>query len=120
MIILQRMIFLISFLHSIAQNTYDGHYMQSEQTESSVAFYYNKDYLKECGVDTDDLDSRTLDNPITWDEMAEIAEKCTTDNYVGTHIIMDHGEGLPYALEPMYISEGKTTSARMVRKLTDM
>ena len=92
---------------SIAQNTYDGQLYAIGATESSVAFYYNKDYLKECGVDTDDLDSRTLDNPITWDEMAEIAEKCTTDNYVGTHIIMDHGEGLPYALEPMYISEGK-------------
>lgn len=88
-------------------NTYDGQLYAIGATESSVAFYYNKDYLKECGVDTDDLDSRTLDNPITWDEMAEIAEKCTTDNYVGTHIIMDHGEGLPYALEPMYISEGK-------------
>ena len=25
----------------------------------------------------------------------------------GTHIIMDQGEGIPYALEPMYISEGK-------------
>lgn len=92
---------------SIAQNTYDGQLYAIGATESSVAFYYNKDYLKECGVDTDDLDSRTLDNPITWDEMAEIAEKCTTDNYVGAHIIMDHGEGLPYALEPMYISEGK-------------
>lgn len=54
--------------------------------------YYNKDYLKECGVDTDDLDSRTLENPLTTDEVAEIAEKCTTDDYVGTHIIMDHGE----------------------------
>ena len=42
------------------------------------------------------------DNPITWSEFAEIAEKCTTDDYVGAHIIMDHGEGLPYALEPMY------------------
>ena len=63
--------------------------------------------LKECGVDVADLDSRTIDNPITWSEMADIAQKCTTDSYVGTHIVMDHGEGLPYALEPMYISEGK-------------
>ena len=54
-----------------------------------------------------DLDSRTVDNPITWSEFAEIAEKCTTDDYVGAHIIMDHGEGLPYALEPMYLSAGK-------------
>lgn len=92
---------------AIEQNTYDGKLYAIGATESSVAFYYNKDYLKECGVDTDDLDSRTLENPVTWEEMAEIAEKCTTDSYVGTHIIMDHGEGLPYALEPMYISEGK-------------
>lgn len=92
---------------SVAQNTYDGQLYAIGATESSVAFYYNKDMLKECGVDVEDLDSRTLENPITWEEMAEIAEKCTTDSYVGTHIIMDHGEGLPYALEPMYISKGK-------------
>lgn len=92
---------------SITQNTYDGKLYAVGATESSVAFYYNKEYLKDCGVDTDDLDSRTLENPLTWSEVAEIAEKCTTDDYVGTHIIMDHGEGLPYALEPMYLSAGK-------------
>ena len=92
---------------TIAQCTYDGSLYAISATESSVAFYYNKDMLRECGVDVDDLDSRTLDNPITWSEMREIAEKCTTDSYVGTHIVMDHGEGLPYALEPMYISQGK-------------
>ena len=86
---------------------YDGQLYAISATESSVAFYYNKDMLKECGVDVADLDSRTIDNPITWSEMADIAKKCTTDSYVGTHIVMDHGEGLPYALEPMYISEGK-------------
>ena len=64
---------------SMTQNTYDGKLYAVGATESSVAFYYNKDYLKEC----------------------------TTDDYVGTHIIMDHGEGLPYALEPLYLSAGK-------------
>ena len=92
---------------TVAQCTYDGQLYAISATESSVAFYYNKDMLKECGVDVADLDSRTIDNPITWSEMADIAKKCTTDSYVGTHIVMDHGEGLPYALEPMYISEGK-------------
>lgn len=92
---------------AVAQNTYDGSLYAIGATESSVAFYYNKDYLTECGVDVADLDSRTVDNPITWSEFAEIAEKCTTDDYVGAHIIMDHGEGLPYALEPMYLSAGK-------------
>ena len=91
----------------VAQCTYKDDLYAISATESSVAFYYNKDMLKECGVDVADLDSRTIDNPITWSEMAAIAEKCTTDSYVGTHIVMDHGEGLPYALEPMYISEGK-------------
>lgn len=91
---------------TVAQCTYDGQLYAIGATESSVAFYYNKAYLTECGVDVDDLDSRTLENPITWAEMAEIAEKCTTDSYVGAHIIMDHGEGLPYALEPMYLSAG--------------
>ncbi|MDE7319684.1 MAG: sugar ABC transporter substrate-binding protein [Lachnospiraceae bacterium] len=92
---------------TVAQCTYDGKLYAISATESSVALYYNKDYLTECGVDVADIDSRTVDNPITWSELEEIAQKCTTDNYVGTHIIMDHGEGLPYALEPMFISNGK-------------
>lgn len=91
---------------TVAQGTYDGELYGISATESSVALYYNKDYLKECGVDVDDLDSRTIDNPVTWSELADIAEKCTTDSYVGTHVIMDHGEGIPYALEPMFISNG--------------
>lgn len=92
---------------TVAQCTYDGKLYAISATESSVALYYNKDYLKECGVDVADIESRTLENPLTWSELSEIAQKCTTDNYVGTHIIMDHGEGLPYALEPMFISNGK-------------
>ncbi len=92
---------------TVAQCTYDGKLYAISATESSVALYYNKDYLIECGVDVADIDSRTVDNPLTWSELEEIAQKCTTDNYVGTHIIMDHGEGLSYALEPMFISNGK-------------
>ncbi len=92
---------------TVAQCTYDGKLYAISATESSVALYYNKDYLTECGVDVADIESRTIDNPLTWSELEEIAKKCTTDNYVGTHIIMDHGEGLPYALEPMFISNGK-------------
>lgn len=92
---------------TVAQCTYDGDLYAISATESSVALYYNKDYLSDCGVDVEDIDSRTIDNPLTWSEYKEIAEKCTTDDYVGAHIIMDHGEGLPYALEPMFISNGK-------------
>ena len=92
---------------TVAQCTYEDELYAISATESSVAFYYNKDMLRECGVDVDDIDSRTIENPLTWSELLEIAEKCTTDEHVGTHIIMDHGEGIPYALEPMYLSEGK-------------
>lgn len=92
---------------TVAQCTYNDELYAVSATESSVAMYYNKDYLTQCGVDVADIESRTLDNPLTWTEFEEIAEKCTTDDYVGTHIIMDHGEGLPYALEPMFISNGK-------------
>lgn len=92
---------------TVAQCTYDGKLYAISATESSVALYYNKDYLSECGVDVADIESRTIDNPLTWSELEEIAQKCTTDSYVGTHIIMDHGEGLPYALEPMFLSNGK-------------
>lgn len=92
---------------TVAQCTYNDELYAISATESSVALYYNKDYLKECGVDVADIESRTVDNPLTWSELEEIAKKCTTKDYVGTHIIMDHGEGLPYALEPMFISNGK-------------
>lgn len=98
---------LADFTNStVSQGTYNNELYALSATESSVAFYYNKDYLRDCGVDVDELDSRTLENPITWSEFAEIAQKCTTDDYVGTRIIMDHGEGIPYALEPMYLSNG--------------
>ena len=46
-------------------------------------------------VDVEDLDSRTIDNPITRSGTCRNCRKMTTEDYVGTHIIMDHGEGLP-------------------------
>ena len=92
---------------TVAECTYDGELYAISATESSVALYYNKDYLTECNYDISKLESYTAENPMTWSEFEELAKQCTTDSYVGTHIVMDHGEGLPYALEPMYISNGK-------------
>lgn len=91
---------------TVAECTYDNQLYAISATESSVALYYNIDYMKECGVDVDKLASYTVDSPMTWTEFEELAKQCTTENYVGTHIVMDHGEGLPYALEPMYVSNG--------------
>ena len=58
---------------TVAQCTYNGDLYAISSTESSVALYYNKDYLTECGVDVADIDSRTVDNPLTWSELEEIA-----------------------------------------------
>lgn len=91
---------------TVAECTYNDELYAISATESSVALYYNIDYMKECGVDIEKLESYTVDKPMTWSEFAALAEQCTTDSYVGAHIVMDHGEGLPYALEPMYISNG--------------
>ncbi|MBQ6207764.1 MAG: sugar ABC transporter substrate-binding protein [Oscillospiraceae bacterium] len=91
---------------TVAECTYNGDLYAITATESSVALYYNIDYMKECGVDLDQLAAYTVDNPIKWSEFEVLAAQCTTENYVGTHIVMDHGEGLPYALEPMYVSNG--------------
>lgn len=91
---------------TVAECTYNDDLYAISATESSVALYYNIDYMKECGVDIEKLESYTVDNPMTWSEFEALAEQCTTDSYVGAHIVMDHGEGLPYALEPMYISNG--------------
>lgn len=91
---------------TVQQGTYNDDLYAISATESSVALYYNIDYLTECGVDVEDIQSRTIDNPLTWSEWEAIAEQCTTDSYVGTHVIMDHGEGLPYALESLFVSNG--------------
>lgn len=91
---------------TVAECTYDDELYAISATESSVALFYNVDYMKECGVDIEKLESYTIDNPMTWSEYAALAEQCTTDSYVGAHIVMDHGEGLPYALEPLYVSNG--------------
>lgn len=98
---------LADFVNSTKEGcTYDGKLYAVSATESSVALFYNIDLLKECGVDMDKIASYTVDKPMTWSEFEALAAQCTTDNYVGTRIVMDHGEGIPYALEPMYKSNG--------------
>lgn len=89
---------------SIQQNTYDDHLYAIGPTESSVALYYNKDYLDKAGIEyPSDTDIRKA---WTWDQFYENAKKLTTDDYVGTNIVMDKGEGLIYALEPFFLENG--------------
>lgn len=91
------------FVDSIkVQGTYDDKLFALGATESSVALYYNKDMTDAAGITMPDK----LEDALTWSEFAEIAEKLTTDTVVGTNIIMDQGEGLPYVLEQFWISNG--------------
>lgn len=91
------------FVDSIkVQGTYDGKLYALGATESSVALYYNKDMTDAAGITIPEK----LEDAWTWSEYEEIAKKLTTDTVVGTNIIMDQGEGLPYVLEQFWISNG--------------
>lgn len=81
---------------TIQQCTYDDKLYAMSATESSVALFYNKDYLDAAGIEyPSDTD---INGAWTWSEFLENAQKLTTDEYVGTNIIMDKGEGIIYAL----------------------
>lgn len=84
------------------QGTYDGKIYAIGATESSVALYYNRDMLDAAGIKAPDK----LVDAWTWSEFADVAEKLTKDGVMGTNIIMDKGEGLPYVLEQFWISNG--------------
>ncbi len=81
---------------TVSQGTYDGSIYALGATESSVALFYNKDYLDKAGIPYP-TDSN-IEEAWTWTQFYENAKKLTTDEYVGTNIIMDKGEGLSYAL----------------------
>ncbi len=84
------------------QNTYDGKIYAVGATESSVALYYNADMLHEAGIRI----PTSKEDAWTWSEFYDAAKKLTKDDVVGTNIIMDKGEGLPYVLEQFWISNG--------------
>lgn len=94
---------LDDFVDSIKeQGTYDGSLYALGATESSVALYYNVDMFEEAGIRIPE----SVDDAYTWSEYYEIVKSLTTDNVVGTNIIMDKGEGLPYVLQQFWVSNG--------------
>lgn len=94
---------LNDFVDSIkVQGTYDGKLYALGATESSVALFYNKDMTDAAGITMPEK----IEDTLTWSEFEEIAAKLTTGDVVGTNIIMDQGEGLPYVLEQFWISNG--------------
>lgn len=84
------------------QNTYDGKVYAVGATESSVALFYNADMLADAGIRIPE----SKEDAWTWSEFYDAAKKLTKDGVVGTNIIMDKGEGLPYVLEQFWISNG--------------
>lgn len=91
------------FVDSIkVQGTYNDELYALGATESSVALFYNKDMTDAAGIKVPDK----LEDAWTWSEFKEVAKKLTKDGVVGTNIIMDQGEGLPYVLEQFWISNG--------------
>ena len=84
------------------QNTYDGKIYAVGATESSVALFYNRDMLEEADIRIPE----SKEDAWTWDEFYEAAKALTKGDVVGTNIIMDKGEGLPYVLEQFWISNG--------------
>lgn len=84
------------------QNTYDGKIYAVGATESSVALYYNRDMIEEAGIRIPE----SKEEAWTWTEFYDAAAKLTKEGVVGTNIIMDKGEGLPYVLEQFWISNG--------------
>lgn len=94
---------LNDFVDSIkVQGTYDGKLYALGATESSVALFYNKGMTDAAGITM----PNKLEDALTWSEFEEIAAKLTQGDVVGTNIIMDQGEGLPYVLEQFWISNG--------------
>lgn len=89
---------------TIQQCTYDGKLYALAATESSVALFYNKDYLDAAGIEYPS--DTNIEDAWTWTEFYENAKKLTTDDYVGTNIIMDKGEGLIYALGQFWTENG--------------
>lgn len=95
---------------TIQQGTYDDELYALSATESSVALFYNKDYLDKAHIAyPSDVD---ISGAWNWSQFYDNAAKLTTDEYVGTNIIMDKGEGLIYALGQFWtVNEAQFVSA---------
>lgn len=74
---------------------------------SSMVLYYNKDILKEAGVE---FPSREIAKRLTWEELAELAKKCTLDrNKDGVTDVFGLGiaqVSRPYPQLPLPLSKG--------------
>lgn len=94
------------YLNSIIeQGTYDDKLYALGAMESSVGMYYNKDILKEAGVEVPEAG-----NPWTWSEFLEVCAKCkpVCDKLNGYVLDMTYpvGEATIYYYAPFFWSNG--------------
>ncbi len=87
---------------TLAGLTFKGEIFLAPIVESSIALYYNKHLFEEVGIP---FPSRNPDEPLTWDEVLEIAQKIT-NHKTGVHGIdpaqgFGEGEGPAYFKMPI-------------------
>ncbi len=73
----------------IQQGTYNNKLYSLGAMEASVMLYYNKDMLKEAGIEP----AKSLDEAWTFEELMTNAEKLTTDDVYGLNLYMNYGVG---------------------------
>ena len=92
----------------VIQGTYDNHLYAIGLNESSCALLYNKDIFAKYGFRI----PTSIEDAYTWDEIYEMAKKVSTPECVDIKLIMNKGEGIPYALSPFWdMNNSSFTSA---------
>lgn len=84
------------------QGTYNGKFYAVGLNESSVVLFYNKKIMKENGIEP----PTTIDKAWTWDDWYNVMKKCAKNGVMGTNMINDKGEWMPYCFEQFWISNG--------------
>ncbi|MCF6409745.1 ABC transporter substrate-binding protein [Pseudalkalibacillus salsuginis] len=90
----------------IQQGTYDGNLYAVGYSESGVGIFYNKQMLKDAGIDLSTLP--TVDDPWDWNQFMELCETLV-NTYDAPAIDMglnDKSEWLMYAFSPFLWSQG--------------
>ncbi|MCA0990703.1 ABC transporter substrate-binding protein [Pseudalkalibacillus hwajinpoensis] len=88
----------------IQQGTYQDQLYTVGPTESTVALFYNKDKLKEAGIEP----PKAGEEAWTWDEFYQAAKQLTNkeENTYGVNWTLDYGEWIIYFTGPMVWSNG--------------
>jgi fructooligosaccharide transport system substrate-binding protein len=84
------------------QGTYNGKFYSVGMNESSVVLFYNKKIMKDNGIEP----PTSIDKAWTWDDWYNVMKKTAKNGIMGTNMINDKGEWMPYCFEQFWISNG--------------